>query len=70
MINVSTLAKKVIYNGDDETRTHDIWLAKPALSQLSYVPGYKTVMGPGRLELPTSRLSGVRSSQLSYEPAF
>ena len=25
-------------------------------------------MGPGRLELPTSRLSGVRSSQLSYEP--
>ena len=25
-------------------------------------------LGPGRLELPTSRLSGVRSSQLSYEP--
>ena len=25
-------------------------------------------VGPGRLELPTSRLSGVRSSQLSYEP--
>ncbi len=25
-------------------------------------------MGPGRLELPTSRLSGVRSNQLSYEP--
>ena len=25
-------------------------------------------MGLGRLELPTSRLSGVRSSQLSYRP--
>jgi hypothetical protein len=25
-------------------------------------------VGPGRFELPTSRLSGVRSSQLSYEP--
>lgn len=26
------------------------------------------VVGPGRLELPTSRLSGVRSNQLSYGP--
>ncbi len=26
-------------------------------------------MGPGRLELPTSRLSGVRSNLLSYEPS-
>ena len=25
-------------------------------------------MGPGRFGLPTSRLSGVRSNQLSYEP--
>ena len=25
-------------------------------------------MGPGRVELPTSRLSGVRSNHLSYEP--
>ena len=25
-------------------------------------------MGPGRFELPTSPLSGVRSNQLSYEP--
>ena len=73
--------------GDDGTRTHDFRLAKPALSQLSYVPGPRSAqaqagaagkdrtwrignsqMGPGRLELPTSRLSGVRSSQLSYEP--
>ena len=28
----------------------------------------QSVVGPGRLELPTSRLSGVRSNQLSYRP--
>ena len=28
----------------------------------------KKLVGPGRLELPTSRLSGVRSNQLSYRP--
>ena len=27
-------------------------------------------MGLGRVELPTSPLSGVRSSQLSYRPGF
>ena len=26
------------------------------------------MVGPGRFELPTSRLSGVRSNQLSYGP--
>ena len=28
----------------------------------------KTLVGLGRVELPTSRLSGVRSNQLSYRP--
>ncbi len=28
------------------------------------------MVGPGRLELPTSRLSGVRSNHLSYGPLF
>jgi len=28
----------------------------------------KTVVGTGRFELPTSRLSVVRSNQLSYAP--
>ena len=28
------------------------------------------MVGPGRLELPTSRLSGVRSNHLSYGPPF
>ena len=56
-------------NGDDEIRTHDPRLARAVLSQLSYVPESLVLkVGPGRLELPTSRLSGVRSSQLSYEP--
>jgi hypothetical protein len=28
------------------------------------------MVGPGRVELPTSRLSGVRSNHLSYGPQF
>ena len=39
------------------------------LSQLSYTPSFLEVVGLGRLELPTSRLSGVRSNHLSYKPA-
>jgi hypothetical protein len=31
-------------------------------------PRGKQMVGPGRLELPTSRLSGVRSNHLSYGP--
>ena len=30
----------------------------------------RQLVGPGRLELPTSRLSGVRSNHLSYGPIF
>ena len=30
----------------------------------------KTLVGRRRLELPTSRLSGVRSNQLSYRPPY
>ncbi len=55
-------------------------LAKHALSQLSYAPvpedecctlteaTLNEVVGLGRLELPTSRLSSARSNQLSYKP--
>jgi hypothetical protein len=53
--------------GADRDRTDDLRLAKPALSQLSYSPKNK-VVGLGRFELPTSRLSGVRSNHLSYRP--
>jgi hypothetical protein len=56
-------------HGADGHRTHDLRLAKPALSQLSYSPVDEDV-GLGRVELPTSPLSGARSSQLSYRPSL
>ena len=52
-------------NGDGEIRTLDPLLARQVLSQLSYAP---ILMGLSGLEPPTSRLSGVRSNQLSYKP--
>ncbi len=52
------------FGGADRDRTDDIQLAKLALSQLSYGP----VVGLGRFELPTPRLSSVCSNQLSYRP--
>ena len=62
--------------GARRDRTDDLMLAKHALSQLSYGPkgsGAQTVVpevvvGLGRLERPTSPLSGVRSNHLSYRP--
>ena len=70
--------------GDEENRTPDPLLARQVLSQLSYTPmvlffkafsivfsfAWKNVVGLTRLELVTSRLSGVRSNQLSYRPIF
>ena len=50
-------------DGGEGVRTPDPELAKLVLSQLSYTP-YQ--MDLGRVELPTSRLSGVRSNHLSY----
>ena len=66
--------------GADRDRTDDLRLAKPALSQLSYSPISlekpveparcpRKMVGLGRFELPTSRLSGGRSNQLSYRPS-
>jgi hypothetical protein len=56
-------------------RTADLLDANQALSQLSYSPDTSfyfqnllKMVGLGRLELPTSPLSGVRSNQLSYRP--
>ena len=57
--------------GDKRDRTADPLLARQVLSQLSYTPVLPElflVVGPSGLEPPTSRLSVVRSSQLSYEP--
>ena len=57
--------------GRGRDRTGDPLLAKQVLSQLSYSPIPKggQVVGLGRVELPTSPLSGVRSNHLSYRPA-
>ena len=64
--------------GAERDRTADPLLAKQVLSQLSYSPislveTDKAVLrgdmvGLGRLELPTPRLSSVCSNQLSYRP--
>ena len=51
-------------SGDDGGRTRDLRLAKPALSQLSYIPS----VGVRGFEPRTSALSELRSSQLSYTP--
>ena len=67
---------RAVSGGARRDRTDDLLLAKQALSQLSFGPGSgqytppqnREMVGPGRLELPTSRLSGVRSNHLSYGP--
>jgi hypothetical protein len=73
-----------VRSGADRDRTGDIRIANAALSQLSYGPACHgkallavrivwigrrlEAVGQGRVELPTSRLSGVRSNHLSYWP--
>ena len=78
----SKLEHQKQFGGAERDRTADPLLAKQVLSQLSYSPVKLRVgtteqptlvdhkmVGPGRLELPTSRLSGVRSNHLSYGPS-
>ena len=70
---------RAVPGGADRDRTDDPLVANQVLSQLSYSPAFvppaarspgatATLVGLGRFELPTSRLSGVRSNQLSYRP--
>jgi hypothetical protein len=67
----------MVSGGGERDRTDDLLVANQALSQLSYTPDShlhpeptqpELMVGLGRFELPTSRLSGVRSNQLSYRP--
>ena len=55
--------------GDNRNRTDDLLRAKQALSHLSYTPK-RALVGQSGLEPPTSRLSVVCSSQLSYWPIW
>ena len=79
-----SICDRGVPGGARRSRTDDILLAKQALYQLSYGPisgsdtgelstivvaGPARLVGPGRLELPTLRLSGVRSNHLSYGPS-
>jgi hypothetical protein len=57
---------KILFGGASRDRTDDPLRARQMLSQLSYGPF--RMVGLGRLELPTSPLSGVRSNHLSYRP--
>ena len=68
---------EITAGGARRDRTDDLLLAKQALSQLSYGPALAVTPAPlagmvglGRLELPTSRLSSARSNQLSYRPNY
>ena len=66
---IKLLSPRRIRGGDDRDRTGNLRLAKAALSRLSYIPSGIYLVGLGRVELPTSSLSGMRSNQLSYKPA-
>jgi hypothetical protein len=59
---------QVPHGGDSRDRTGNLRLAKPALSQLSYIPETLALVGLSGLEPLTSRLSGARSNHLSYRP--
>ncbi len=56
------------FGGGERVRTDDPLRARQVLSQLSYTPDW--LVGLGGLEPPTSRLSVVCSSQLSYRPLY
>jgi hypothetical protein len=49
------------------------WATAPVVGAVNPTSDYRrfaieALVGPGRVERPTSRLSGVRSNHLSYEP--
>lgn len=57
----------MFYGGDDGNRTHDIYLAKVALCQLSYVPEHWSLAGPDRQRHATGP-AALREPLISYAP--
>ena len=77
VVKERTGTSRFITGGEDRDRTGDLRRARATLSQLSYFPVQTDctrclkvffLVGLARVELATSRLSGVRSNQLSYRP--
>ena len=64
----STLDSGMDAGGGERDRTDDLLLAKQALSQLSYTPEKRKLVGLVGFEPTTPRLSSVCSDQLSYRP--
>jgi hypothetical protein len=62
------IALEFAAGGADRARTGDPLVANQVLSQLSYSPSSSGLVGLSGFEPLTSRLSAVRSSQLSYRP--
>ena len=69
----SVFKDHISFGGDNRDRTGNLRLARAALSHLSYIPSKyfnyypDTLVGLGRFELPTSRLSGARSHQAELQ---
>ena len=78
IVKERTGTSRLITGGEDRVRTGDLRRARATLSQLSYFPVqdctrclfFFVLVGLARVELATSRLSGVRSNQLSYRPNY
>ena len=73
-LSYKPILKSFDFSGDEEIRTLDPLLARQVLSQLSYAPSINKqsikMVGLRGLGPLTSRLSGVRSNQLSYKPTM
>ena len=66
---IRTLSSGLLSDGGGERdRTDDLLLAKQALSQLSYTPDWKSLVGLVGFEPTTPALSRRCSNRLSYRP--
>ncbi len=69
MIHIMLSTYRFVIGAQRRNRTTDTGIFSPLLYRLSYL-GFLIVVGISGLEPPTSRLSGVRSNQLSYTPTI